>query len=837
VGPIDTKADRERPARQNGRQDDNPSVVVALDQSLPVPSSFDRDATVSGTWRPRIEHPLQPAIHFRGRTALLEQLRGWWTATNQTAHVVSLVAAGGTGKTALIERFLRDVRAAPLPGGLFVWSFYEDNRTEAFLRMACEYFARVIPDDPLACLHHLQEVLCDGAQHLVVLDGIELVQEPFKSTRPLGTLRDPLLKRLLRSIADGLGRARAMITSRFPLPDLQSWEDEPRRHWPVSLESLDEDAVIALFAAWGVRGDQNELVTLGRQLGFHALSIAVLGGYLARACGGDPSGASRFNLGAVERGDPHAQKLSRILGAYANALEHRERRVLSLLSTLPRGASASTLEALMNHESLVPIQGALDGTLDPEPRPKEPTQHAVQLLQVQELERLQRAGLVYSSRAPGPMSQEMYSAHPFVKDYFKGLEGVVAVNRRMAALVTPSLINRPGQLATPEELDRFELLIEHLVLSDQRETAYRIYAHQLGGYEHLAALGEYVRGRRLLELILGAEADQESYFQLRELGHYAQAMGELDEAERRYARAREIFVLDTMTLWDLHDEADDFAALYVMRGLLRQAEAPLPLMIPFSLAELIMFLRSGGEPRHIAWWAARYAPNVLCAPWRGTTRRAILAEQGGDELSTRAPKSGLSLGLPAAQRTWRRLAQRHKVQASALVRGHLALPRNLVVARGELARLQGWIADSGSGDIQLVIAVRHLAARIALTAGDLATCLRQIRLGIQSAETCGFGLLTIDLQLLEARARLAMRESDGVLALTRAVLARAGDAACDYRWSLADAWHLQAQAQRDSDRASARSSAEQALRLREQLQHPGLHETTGLVQELERSPR
>jgi hypothetical protein len=71
-------------------------------------------------------------------------------------------------------------------------------------------------------LHHLQQTLEDGRPHVLVLDGIELVQEARDggAQRPRGILTDPLLKRLLRAVAAGLGNARAIITSRFPLRDM-----------------------------------------------------------------------------------------------------------------------------------------------------------------------------------------------------------------------------------------------------------------------------------------------------------------------------------------------------------------------------------------------------------------------------------------------------------------------------------------------------------------------------------------------------------------------------------------------------------------------------------------
>ena len=55
--------------------------------------------------------------------------------------MIALLGVGGAGKTAIAERFLRGLGDAPRPGGVLVWSFYDDPRTEAFLDQAAAYFA------------------------------------------------------------------------------------------------------------------------------------------------------------------------------------------------------------------------------------------------------------------------------------------------------------------------------------------------------------------------------------------------------------------------------------------------------------------------------------------------------------------------------------------------------------------------------------------------------------------------------------------------------------------------------------------------------------------------
>ena len=82
-------------------------------------------------------------------------------------------------------------------------------------------------------LERLERGLRDGRPHLIVLDGLERVQEDTGSGRVRGELSDQTLKLLLRALAAGLGRARALVIPRFPLVDLGGL-DKPRlpRHPP-----------------------------------------------------------------------------------------------------------------------------------------------------------------------------------------------------------------------------------------------------------------------------------------------------------------------------------------------------------------------------------------------------------------------------------------------------------------------------------------------------------------------------------------------------------------------------------------------------------------------------
>jgi hypothetical protein len=287
--------ERERTRNTFSNADELATLVTAALANF-KPQLGHSPASTARVWQPLFCHALQPAQHFRGRVGSLKELKDWLQAPVTPDRVVSLVAAGGSGKTALVDRALHESTLSDR-AGVFVWSFYEDPHTDAFLRAAYLYFTDEKDVPTGGMLERLQRALSSDAPHLLVLDGLERAQSEGGHRRR-GELEDLQLKRLARALAGGAGNARALVTSRFPLVDLDPWTSAGHR--AIVLDDLERPVALDVPRASKVKGDDAALARVLEPLNvggfYHALSVAVLGSYLGNFAGCNPIQAPEFSL-------------------------------------------------------------------------------------------------------------------------------------------------------------------------------------------------------------------------------------------------------------------------------------------------------------------------------------------------------------------------------------------------------------------------------------------------------------------------------------------------------------------------------------------------------------
>lgn len=790
-------------------------------------SNLENEAALNDKkFKPHWAHVLEPAQHFQGRERLREDLGHWLAKENDATRIVAVVAIGGTGKTALVDRVLRDwletmeKAGTPLSGGVFVWSFYENDRVDDFLGEACRYF---IGDSGEigGRSARLSAALKDGRPHLLVLDGLETVQAEQGPGRAKGEILDAAFRVLIRQIAARqLGQTRMLVTSRFPVCDVASWQGEGYRR--IDLDDLDPLAARAILRAWGVRGDDGVLDALAQRVGWHALSVRVMGAFLKNYANGDANAGLGLDLEVMAKeaadADRKAVKLDKLLGHVSMRMAPEEREVMARLSIFPRGIGADLLYALV--ESGGDIAGVLAGS----------TEKRLVLI----LRRLVTQGLAFSY---GEANHCVYTAHPFLRDHFKKLVGVKteAVHEVLRQKLAPSLQLRPGELPRDTEtLDRLEALIEYTRLAGKVEEAFELYLHQLGRVENMAfQLGEYRRGKRILEgfspdgspdrCALNLPARSRGML-LNNWGIFAQYLGDLAVAIRCSTEA--------VTIDRREDDPELVASELLNLAAVEQLRGHIPAMTRYvheslSIAEWVDHPALIKASHVLVAAAAFHSGDIATARAHFTAAAHLEGEtlfrrRGVIEAEFRL-KIGDRVGACAQTKSnlliCEQLGMYTNIARLHVLFGHIILYDAPFESRQSLAHARSWAGRTG--DLEVTLRAHRLASEIELheKLPDLAHA--EASEGLLLAETHGYGLYAIDLLLLLARACLVLNRPSESFRHAKLALDRSTNPECGYAWGEADALHLLGLSLRDlGERVQARERFEQAAAIRARIEDP-----------------
>lgn len=335
-----------------------------------------------------------------GRDKQLAQLDQAWD--DPSIHVVTIVAPGGVGKSALVNYWLGQMDKDHYRGAerVWAWSFYSQGSSgqaqsaEEFFREALAEFGDTDPSvgSPFQRGERLAK-LVRQARTLLILDGLEPLQHP---PGPLGgRLKDSGLVALLKNLAAS-NPGLCVVTTRETVAELTAREKTTAPK--IDLRTLSDEAGAALLRVLGVHGTEKELRQTALEFSGHSLSILLLGNFLRQVCNGDVKQRDKVKL--LEQDAEEGGHAARVLAAYESWLgEGKELSILRLLGLFDRPAEADSLEALRAEPAIPGLTEALV------PRDETGWRRAVA--------RLRELSLV----APG-VSNGALDTHPLVRTYF-----------------------------------------------------------------------------------------------------------------------------------------------------------------------------------------------------------------------------------------------------------------------------------------------------------------------------------------------------------------------------------------------------------------------------------
>ena len=193
-----------------------------------------------------------------GRRRELDKLNAAWE--NSRTRIISVVASGGTGKSALVNTWLKEMRKADYRGAhkVLAWSFYSQGTKEnlvsadPFVNFALDWLGAgsSITESAVAKGAKLASLMQES-NFLLVLDGMEPLQHPLSATDIGGQITDDSMKALLEELAKSDLPGLTIITTRVPLTDLyevaRTFNLGPDVIVEIELENLSDSEAVTLI--------------------------------------------------------------------------------------------------------------------------------------------------------------------------------------------------------------------------------------------------------------------------------------------------------------------------------------------------------------------------------------------------------------------------------------------------------------------------------------------------------------------------------------------------------------------------------------------------------------
>jgi tetratricopeptide (TPR) repeat protein len=326
-------------------------------------------------------------------------------------NILSLIAEGGAGKSALVNEWLKRLRADSYRGATCVlgWSFYSQGSKErataadAFLDWALMKLGVKVETTSASAKGEAIAEALTKRRVLLVLDGVEPLQHgPGPQA---GQLKDQGLRALLRRFAAAPPQADAsliVLTSRLALADLKRFEDDSAP--VVDVGRLSDEAGAELLRDNDVWGIDSELRAASHEFGGHPLALTLLASLIKETENGDVRRRDHIRGLIADADNPRHDQARRVMESYEKEWLAGQPILLAILHCVglfDRPASADCLEALRLKPAIPGLTDSLVGLSGEQWR--------------RAVERLREVRLL----APvDPSDSGSLDAHPLLREWF-----------------------------------------------------------------------------------------------------------------------------------------------------------------------------------------------------------------------------------------------------------------------------------------------------------------------------------------------------------------------------------------------------------------------------------
>jgi tetratricopeptide (TPR) repeat protein len=363
-------------------------------------------------WNPDFDISHLPETAYErlvGRGDQLKVLDEAWA--DRKTDIVSLIAEGGAGKSALVNEWLKQLQADNYRGAEAVlgWSFYSQGTkeratsAEEFLNWALHKLGIKLETTSATAKG---EAIAEGLMRrrvLLVLDGVEPLQHGPDAQ--LGQLKDLGVRALLRRFAatpavDAHGLI--VLTSRLAVEDIKRWRDGSAP--VIDVDRLSDEAGAALLRDNGVWGTDKELKAATHDFDGHPLALGLLATFLKETQTGDVRRRDHIRVYLADPDNPRHDHARRVMESYEREWLAEQPvliAIMQIVGLFDRPASVDCLKALRQQPVIKRLTDQIV-KLD-----EEGWQRAIARLR--EIRLLAPADLT----APGALD-----AHPLIREWF-----------------------------------------------------------------------------------------------------------------------------------------------------------------------------------------------------------------------------------------------------------------------------------------------------------------------------------------------------------------------------------------------------------------------------------